>query len=255
MSPFVCSVQPCDATKYEALGMCRTHYRASRPRRPDAKVALNCDGCGVVVMKEKRTRRYATVQCSDWLCRRWLTFGTAQASALPDDHMAVAMGKSCDWSPPRVSKPKGIPTERSCQWCAGPFTSARDDAKFCSRKCHKSQYKATRRGRENAVPGTYTWADIAKLWSLFDRACAYCSTPTPLDSIQAEHVVPISKRGANNLSNLLPSCRACNGDKRDLLLPDWAADRAARGKPPVRTTWANDDPLFKHLAPMLTLAA
>ncbi|QIS38632.1 HNH endonuclease [Clavibacter capsici] len=89
--------------------------------------------------------------------------------------------------------------------------------------------------------------DVTKLWVLFDKACAYCGTPTPLDLIHPEHVVAISRGGANNTTNLLPSCNRCNGDKRDLSLAAWAESRVARGLTPVTTTWDEGDPRYKHL--------
>jgi len=93
-----------------------------------------------------------------------------------------------------------------------------------------------------------------RLFLAFDRCCAYCEQPV-IGQPDPDHVVPLSRRGANSITNILPSCRACNSDKRDLLLAEWNADRARRGKPPVRTSWSFNDPRFRHLTSMVPVAA
>lgn len=77
---------------------------------------------------------------------------------------------------------------------------------------------------------------------------------TPLSEIQAEHVQPLSRGGANGTTNLLPSCGPCNADKRDLALMDWNPDRERRGLAPVKTTWHPSDDRYQHLVSGSTLA-
>jgi len=64
-------------------------------------------------------------------------------------------------------------------------------------------------------------------------------------------VVPLSRGGPNVLTNLLPACRHCNGDKRDLSLADWDTSRTARGLPPRTTTWVPEDRRYHHLTWLL----
>lgn len=40
--------------------------------------------------------------------------------------------------------------------------------------------------------------------------CCYCETPLTSDTITLEHIVPDSKRGTFNTTNLTVSCSACN---------------------------------------------
>ena len=75
--------------------------------------------------------------------------------------------------------------------------------------------------------------------------CAYCGTrPTRLDP---DHVVPVSRGGANYIGNLLPACPPCNSSKRDLTLDEWSDYLHQRGLPPRTTTWDSTDPRFTHL--------
>ena len=43
--------------------------------------------------------------------------------------------------------------------------------------------------------------------------CAYCGCVITLEQMQADHVIPLALRGADDMSNLMPSCRSCNHRK------------------------------------------
>ena len=42
------------------------------------------------------------------------------------------------------------------------------------------------------------------------------------DSLQREHVDPLSRGGNNDMSNIVPACRDCNASKHNLFLLEWA---------------------------------
>jgi 5-methylcytosine-specific restriction endonuclease McrA len=240
-----CSVDDCTKA-HRAKGLCATHYNQTLPNR-HPKATYACVACGGQAVKDAgRDKRYANVYCSD-LCKNYARWGGC-STRLPSDHWARWYGCTSSWTAPVVIE------NGPCGWCGGVNERTRSSA-FCSYRCKKAQYKATRRGREHNAPGTYTWMDITRLWQVFDRACAYCHTPTPLAEIQAEHVVALSNGGANNTTNLLPSCAACNSDKRDLPLDAWNADRARRGLDPRCTAWSMDDTRFRHLTSVHALVA
>lgn len=46
--------------------------------------------------------------------------------------------------------------------------------------------------------------------------CAYCGTAITLKTMQADHVVPLHKGGADEVGNMLPACRSCNHYKSTL---------------------------------------
>nr|WP_278101153.1 HNH endonuclease [Microbacterium proteolyticum] len=140
-----------------------------------------------------------------------------------------------------------MPETLECGWCGEEFTRKTVRSRFCTSRCGTKFKQTKRRGTQAGSPGTYSWADIVKLWLKFDKCCAYCRLSVPMTNIEAEHVIPLSKGGANNTTNLLPSCKRCNSDKRDLLLHEWALDRERRHLDPVHTAWAPDDERYKHL--------
>lgn len=46
--------------------------------------------------------------------------------------------------------------------------------------------------------------------------CAYCGCELDYKDMQVDHMIPISRGGADELSNMLPACRSCNHYKATL---------------------------------------
>ena len=61
-------------------------------------------------------------------------------------------------------------------------------------------------------------AAIIQRFSEFDYCCAYCGSD---DRMEIEHVRPISKGGAHDISNIVPACQKCNASKRVNPMEDW----------------------------------
>lgn len=218
----------------------RQRYCSPSHRRDEhPKITKTCDGCGANCTKERRAKRYARTFCTD-LCRDFTLHGPTTC-VLPRYHIARWAGRSSTWTPPK-------PTSYECEWCGKAGKTDAQPKRYCDTRCKTRAKRVRRRGAEHNATGTYTWAEIARLWTSFGEACAYCRTPTPLADIHAEHVEALSCGGANNLTNLLPSCAACNCDKRDLTLDRWAIDRQQRKLPPVITTWSRADARYRHLS-------
>jgi 5-methylcytosine-specific restriction endonuclease McrA len=60
---------------------------------------------------------------------------------------------------------------------------------------------------------------------LLSGDCAYCgSIPTQID-----HVIPLSRGGTDDRSNLAPSCRMCNMEKLDFTPDEWREWRRSEG--------------------------
>lgn len=61
-----------------------------------------------------------------------------------------------------------------------------------------------------------------ELWGrpeALSRKCCYCEVSVPRDLVTREHVVPKSKGGKGGV--IAPCCRACNQQKKDMLLIDF----------------------------------
>ena len=90
------------------------------------------------------------------------------------------------------------------------------------RKAHKAGGVADscrRRARKANAPGSgVTTADWAAICDQFGHVCAYCSAQ---ESLHMEHVVPLSRGGEHDSSNIVPACAGCNLSKGVKLLSEW----------------------------------
>jgi len=77
------------------------------------------------------------------------------------------------------------------------------------RKARKHVYL----GRKYGADGSYTAAEIRRLIAAYDNKCAYCSVP--LDRVELDHRIPLTRGGTNYIDNLVPACRRCNASKND----------------------------------------
>ena len=77
-------------------------------------------------------------------------------------------------------------------------------------KVRHAAYQAKRRALKEGAGGNYTPEEFDELCELFGRVCLCCREEKPLT---ADHVVPLSKRGTNDIDNIQPLCGPCNSRK------------------------------------------
>ena len=51
--------------------------------------------------------------------------------------------------------------------------------------------------------------------------CHYCDLSFPVRELTMDHVVPIIRGGCSTRSNVVPCCKECNTNKRDLVPVEW----------------------------------
>lgn len=68
---------------------------------------------------------------------------------------------------------------------------------------NRSQYRARIRGCE----GTHTSQEWRDLCAKYGNRCAYCGSE---EKMTRDHVIPLSRGGTNDISNLVPACLRCN---------------------------------------------
>ena len=52
----------------------------------------------------------------------------------------------------------------------------------------------------------------------FNHQCAYCGST---ESLEQEHVIPVSRGGHYTPDNIIPACRSCNASKNNKIMQDW----------------------------------
>ncbi len=53
--------------------------------------------------------------------------------------------------------------------------------------------------------------------------CYWCDRPTPVQELTMDHIIPISRGGQSVKSNVVPCCKECNNQKKQLLPMEWDA--------------------------------
>ena len=51
--------------------------------------------------------------------------------------------------------------------------------------------------------------------------CYYCGSPTPPAELTMDHIVPIARGGKSTKGNVVPACKECNNNKKQLLPMEW----------------------------------
>jgi endogenous inhibitor of DNA gyrase (YacG/DUF329 family) len=261
----------------------RCQGRDKRRQRPAGKAGrpfsrTPCEVCGVVYRRTYGGQRTCGRECG-WTLRLWEEQGAGRVCELDSSHLVVLLQRkvwpTCQvhfrdcrecgspfvtrgvrrycsdecstgaWLRQRRREPREVLTV-DCWWCGLEIETTHPTTRYCSRHCSRKAKKVARRGREAGWASHYTWAEVMRLFLMFDRRCAYCDVEIE-GQPEPDHVVPLSRGGSNSITNILPTCHACNAGKRHLLLDEWAADRAHKGLDPVRTAWDDADPRFKHL--------
>ncbi len=89
-------------------------------------------------------------------------------------------------------------------------------AEYRRHKLKRKHAEKLNRGRSYAV-----WE--RELRSKRTFVCYWCGERKPICLLHIDHVIPVSKGGADCISNVVPSCAHCNIAKHDKDLKIWAA--------------------------------
>lgn len=107
----------------------------------------------------------------------------------------------------------------------------RCDCKVCKNQANKRVYKkhladgtgklywaCKNHNRRTMLNGRFTPEQWQRCCSYFNQTCAYCGAPGELT---IEHIIPVSKFGANKIYNIIPACPTCNYSKNDKDILEW----------------------------------
>jgi 5-methylcytosine-specific restriction endonuclease McrA len=75
------------------------------------------------------------------------------------------------------------------------------------------------------VKGSHTFEEWQTLVERNEHKCFYCGVVTTSEEgkrkLTRDHLIPLSKGGTDDISNVVPSCKSCNGSKGDKTLEEW----------------------------------
>lgn len=78
-----------------------------------------------------------------------------------------------------------------------------------------------RQSREDNAPGVHTEEQWIERVKYFGWRCRYCKDLLTLKTLTKDHQIPLSRRGSQWASNLVPACQSCNSSKRDRKPTEW----------------------------------
>ncbi len=78
-----------------------------------------------------------------------------------------------------------------------------------------------RRARKHNALGTHTPEDIQAQYERQKGRCYYCNVQVQWGQHHIEHVVPLSRGGADDMSNIVIACKPCNLKKHNKLPHEW----------------------------------
>ncbi len=142
--------------------------------------------------------------------------------------------KSCDSFYPEKYSADGL--RSSCKACDSETQSIRlaqnkkprtvlpDSVKANNKRAAKQRYKRTPKGKATSARHAhkrriaktqgeyipYSALQLAQRFSYFNNECAYCGS---IEGLTIDHLVPLSKRGADKIENIVPACLICNSGK------------------------------------------
>lgn len=246
-----CTRDGCDQP-LRARGVCVKHYKQVRReltgRTHHKMYERTCVTCAGSWLTPRPEARFCTAKCKGV----HLSSLNLKTCKLPDDHPVMRGIAAAREEARREAQAKrdaaafAWRTARECPGCACQFTPLyTPNAIACSKRCARRVHRWRRRASETKALGSFTWSEFMQIARRFDYSCAYCGDKDA--TLEPEHVIPLSRGGNNSTTNLLPSCRPCNGDKSAQLLHEWAASRTRRGLPPRATNWHPDDRRYWHL--------
>lgn len=254
-----CTIDGCER-KHCARGLCSMHWKREYGKR--TKYRITCVTCGVEWMSDRPDGKFCSDHCKG---EHYARTKPPTRCKLPADHPVVlaiaaeaealrarrARERRARRSAQREERLRAWRTPRECPGCGCVFSPLwTPTMTTCSRRCVKRLERRKRRlsGRHLG----WVWSEFQRIVTKFDGRCAYCGERS--ERVDPDHVVPLSRGGADSVTNLLPACLSCNSSKGARLLHEWAAWRAERGLEPRVTTWELDDPRFVHLTHALLVA-
>lgn len=112
--------------------------------------------------------------------------------------------------------------------CGGNYTASHwhdEQQKKHDPDLRKSIYEERRRANNAHLPGLPSWDSMRTAVFVRDYyRCVYCGCDVSAESgigIHCDHILPVSKGGTDEMSNLATACAPCNFSKGSKRLAEW----------------------------------
>lgn len=79
-------------------------------------------------------------------------------------------------------------------------------------------HRNLRNRMKRSASGNHSFKEWEKLKKDFNFSCVCCKKSEPEIKLTEDHIVPVSKGGSNDISNIQPLCKSCNCRKHDKII-------------------------------------
>jgi 5-methylcytosine-specific restriction endonuclease McrA len=77
-----------------------------------------------------------------------------------------------------------------------------------------AHYERARRNLELNAVGSHTKGEWEHLKALYNWTCPCCWKKEPEITLHQDHIVPLTRKGTDNIENIQPLCKSCNSRKK-----------------------------------------
>ena len=88
---------------------------------------------------------------------------------------------------------------------------------------HREKSKRRKAQARGQTPVAVSVNALLTRFGQFGNCCAYCGCA---GDMEIEHVVPISRGGAHDISNIVPACASCNRSKSAHIMEGWFMEQS-----------------------------
>lgn len=130
-----------------------------------------------------------------------------------DSHIEESRKRCREWEKANPDKRSEINKRK---YKANPEHYLAKNAKWAKENPEKTAVvRRRRRAREKGAPGTHTAAEATAILVAQNYRCAYCDADLRVVEKHLDHIIPLSRGGSNDKSNIQWTCKPHNLQKSD----------------------------------------
>lgn len=190
---------------------CGAQSERRRIRDPGARPCVGCGGpTGKKAPQARKCKACESRQIADNANRRYHADedrARANAERYRVAHRVKVVSATREW---RARNHESLLSRRREQYAANPGPQRVRSVLSGGKR------RATMRNNNSPGVSSQEW-DLCL--DMFGHRCAYCLKTS---SLTVDHVVPISRGGADSFDNVVPACGFCNGSKNASSLLQWS---------------------------------
>jgi len=125
---------------------------------------------------------------------------------LPKTNWQKTCSYECGYALQNQKKVRGQTNFGECARCGASLANKRANAIYCSKTCKCMDHTYKHRPKTRIV----NTARRVEIYKRDNGQCYMCHEKLPLEKIELDHLVPVSRGGTSDSKNVAVSCQFCN---------------------------------------------